>query len=149
MDNPTPLKVHLTQQDDYRFLVDFSASIPALLAGHAGDSSGPTPSQLLGAAAGQCLLASLVFALNKANRDAGQLSAEVICQPGRNPQGRQRIQSVAITARLGKRATDLPDIQPLLAGFLPFCTVPQSLVEGMALQVVIQDSEGLTLHCQA
>ena len=31
MDNPTPLKVHLTQQGDYRFLVDFSASIPALL----------------------------------------------------------------------------------------------------------------------
>ena len=148
MDNPTPLKVHLTQQGDYRFLVDFSASIPALLVGHAGDSTGPAPAQLLGAAAGQCLLASLVFALGKARRDAGLLSAEVTCQLGRNAQGRQRVQSLAITARLGKRAAELPDIQLLLAGFLPFCTVPQSLVEGMAVHVTIEDSEGQTLHQQ-
>ena len=63
-----PLQVTLTQRHDYRFDIDFGGDVPVLTGDEApplGTGLGPTPVQLLGAAVGNCLSDSLLFALRK------------------------------------------------------------------------------------
>jgi uncharacterized OsmC-like protein len=60
--------VRLTQAQDYQFDVDFGTPGPLLRADEPaplGQGTGPSPEQLLAAAVGNCLSASLLFALRK------------------------------------------------------------------------------------
>ena len=66
--------VSLIQVQDYQFDVGFGAAGPALRADEPpplGQGSGPSPVQLLAAAVGNCLSASLLFALRKFKQATG------------------------------------------------------------------------------
>ena len=74
------IQIELTQRHDYRFDVQFGGDAPVLTTDEPaplGTGLGPSPVQLLSAAVGNCLSASLLFVVRKYREDPGTLSCEV------------------------------------------------------------------------
>lgn len=148
-DDHPQLVVGLLQQQDYRFEVSFGAGIAALLADESpplGGCAGPSPVQLLAAAVGNCLGASLTFALRKFKERPAPLQCNVAVDVGRNAQGRLRVRSMDARLTLGEPAKSLPHLTRALAQFADFCTVTQSLREAVAVSVRVFDSQGVQLQ---
>ena len=86
--------VRLTQVQDYRFDVQFGPDLPLLRADEPaplGHGTGPSPVQLLAAAVGNCLSASLLFAWRKFKQEPGPIACDVQAEVGRNADGRMRV----------------------------------------------------------
>ena len=144
MSNP----VELEQQDDYRFKIRFGGSIPALDADESpplGNGAGPTPVQLLAAAVGNCLSDSLLFALRKFKQAPEPIRTTVEASVGRNPQNRLRVQRIAVRVTLGVPASTLEHLDRALGQFEEFCTVAQSVRQGIDVDVEVYDSTGARL----
>ncbi|MEO8297006.1 MAG: OsmC family protein [Burkholderiales bacterium] len=140
--------VLLAQEKDYQFAVDFGADLPALLADEPaplGQGAGPAPAQLLGAAIGNCLAASLLFALRKYKQQPEPITCSVEVEPGRNAEGRTRILQVRARLTLGKPAAALEHLDRVLAQFESFCTVTESVRQGIPVSVEVFDSTGAQL----
>ena len=83
--------VRLKQDADYRFAVTFAPGLPELRSDEApplGQGAGPSPVQLLAAAVGNCLAASLLFALRKFKQAPEPISASAEAVVGRSEQNR-------------------------------------------------------------
>jgi uncharacterized OsmC-like protein len=148
----TTVSVSLQQQADYRFEIHFGDHIPGLIADEPaplGKGEGPSPSQLLCASVGNCLSDSLLFALRKFKQAPDPLHCEVTAETGRNPEGRLRILGLHATIRLGVAAGSLQHLDRALAQFETFCTVTQSVRQGMPVRVTVMDAAGTTLHDQS
>ena len=68
MSESRSVRIKLTQQKGYAFLVDFGEGFEDLLTDEPaplGTGQGPSPVQLLATAIGNCLTDSLLFALRK------------------------------------------------------------------------------------
>ncbi|MCL6263068.1 OsmC family protein [Craterilacuibacter sp. RT1T] len=142
------LNVSLQQVEHYRFANAFGHGAPVLMTDEPpplGEDSGPSPSQLLVAAAANCLCASLLFAFGKFKQDVAPLSAEASCVLGRNAEQRLRIESIAVTLKLGKPAATLAQLERVLASFENYCTVTQSIRQGITVDVVVLDVDGSRL----
>jgi uncharacterized OsmC-like protein len=140
--------ISLKQQQDYRFEVGFGAGLPALQTDEGpplGQGAGPTPVQLLGAAVGNCLSASLVFALRKFKLAAEPLQTTVEPEVGRNAEGRLRVLSLKVVLTLGAPAASLAHLDRVLGGFEAYCTVTQSVAPAIAVEVQVFDSLGARL----
>lgn len=140
------VSVTITQQSNYQFIVDFGAGIPPLQADERpplGAGEGPTPSQLLVAAVTNCLSASLFFALQKYKQDAGGIVTTGTARIDRDENKRLRVQEIAITIRLGKNASEIDQLDRILAQFEEFCTVTQSVRRGIPVNVTVEDSQGI------
>lgn len=140
--------VRLTQRRDYQFDVDFGGGVPVLLADEPaplGQGAGPTPVQLLAAAVGNCLSDSLLFALRKFKQQPEPLSAEVTAEVGRNAEGRLRVLGMDASLTLGVPADTLDHLERALGQFEAFCTVTQSVGQGIAIRVHVFDAHGLQL----
>lgn len=140
--------VRLTQRRDYQFEVDFGADVPVLLADEPaplGQGAGPSPVQLLAAAVGNCLSDSLLFALRKFKQQPGSMSAEVTAEVGRNAEGRLRVLGMTASLTLGVPADTLDHLERALGQFEAFCTVTQSVGQGIAIRVQVFDAHGLQL----
>lgn len=140
--------VRLTQRRDYQFDVDFGGGVPVLLADEPaplGQGAGPTPVQLLAAAVGNCLSDSLLFALRKFKQQPEPLSAEVTAEVGRNAEGRLRVLGMDASLTLGVPADTLDHLERALGQFEAFCTVTQSVGQGIAIRVQVFDAHGLQL----
>ena len=98
---------------------------------------GPNPARLL-AAVGSCLGASLLFCLRKARVDVRQLRTSVEGTIVRNERGRLRIG--AIRVRLAPEvAPDQRDrMGRSLELFEDFCTVTQSIRQGIAVNLEVE-----------
>ena len=147
MDTPSP-GVRLTQQRDYQFDVQFGAGIAPLLADEPpplGSGQGPSPEQLLAAAVGNCLAASLLFSLRKYKQQPEPISAEVRSETARNAQGRLRIKALQVVLTLGQPGAALQHLDRALAQFEDFCTVTQSVRAGIEVTVLVLDAQGLRL----
>jgi uncharacterized OsmC-like protein len=143
-----PLKVTLTQRQDYQFEIAFSDNTPVLLADEPpplGGGRGPGPAQLLVAAVANCLSDSLVFALRKFSQAAEPITTSASGTVGRNELGRMRVQRIAVEIRLGKPAGGMEHLERILGQFEDFCTVTQSVRAGIEVQVGIFDSTGARL----
>ena len=143
-----PISVTVTRQDNYRFLVDFGADIAKIVADEPvplGASAGPSPTQLLAAAVANCLSASLLFALAKFREDPGPLTAMAICEIGRNDKNRLRVTGIKVTMALGVAPESLSHLDRALAQFEDFCTVSQSVRNGVPLTVTIKGPDGRIL----
>lgn len=142
------VSVRLAQEQDYRFRIDFGTGVPALVADEPaplGAGAGPSPVQLLCAAVGNCLSDSLLFALRKYRQAPEPLSCEVAAEVGRNAEGRQRVLQLSATLRLGVPGAQLQHLERALSQFEAFCTVTQSVGQGIPVQVQVLDSEGRLL----
>jgi uncharacterized OsmC-like protein len=140
--------VQLLQQQDYQFEVRFGAAVPTLLADEPaplGTGQGPSPVQLLAAAVGNCLSDSLLFALRKFKQAPEPLSCTVQAEVGRNDEGRLRVLGMVATLTLGVPAASLSHLDRVLAGFEAYCTVTQSVGQGIKIEVRVLDSTGARL----
>lgn len=142
------ITVTLAQDHDYQFGVVFSSGVPDLVADEPaplGGGSGPSPVQLLAAAVGNCLSASLLFALRKYKQNPEPLSCEIEAHVGRNDQGRTRVLAIDAKLRLGVPADTLQHLDRVLEQFEEFCTVTQSVRAGIPVTVHVSDANGAVL----
>ncbi|MDP1692460.1 MAG: OsmC family protein [Burkholderiaceae bacterium] len=145
-DNRHP--VRLTQQRDFQFEVRFGDGIAPLVADEPpplGRGQGPSPEQLLAAAVGNCLSASLLFSLRKYKQQPEPITAEVAVETGRNAENRLRIKAMQVVLTLGQPAAALQHLDRALATFEDFCTVTQSVRGGIEVNVQVLDALGARL----
>jgi uncharacterized OsmC-like protein len=142
------VKVTLEQQQDYRFRIGFGEGVPALIGDEPpplGGNAGPNPSQLLAAAVGNCLSDSLLFALRKFKQAPEPITTEVSAEIGRNAENRLRVLRISVALKLGVPAAALQHLDRVLEQFEEFCTVSQSVRQGIPVDVAVYDSEGARL----
>lgn len=143
MSTHSPL-VRLTQQHDYQFDVDFGVG-PHLQVDEPpplGAGAGPTPLDLLGAAVGNCLSASLLFALRKFKQEPHPIETTVSVHTGRNAQNRLRVVGLEVQLRLGQPAEAFSHLERVLSSFEAYCTVTASVAGAIPVAVTVLDSQG-------
>ena len=142
------VRITLRQQQDYQFQVDFGEGIPHLLADEPaplGSGQGPSPVQLLAAAVGNCLSDSLLFALRKFKQTPEPLHCTVDAEIGRNEQKRLRVLKMTAALHLGVPASSLEHLDRVLDQFEAYCTVTQSVGQGISIEMQVFDSTGKRL----
>jgi organic hydroperoxide reductase OsmC/OhrA len=143
----------ITEESDYEFRIRFEdTTIPDLLTDESppiGRGAGPDPSSLLGAAVGNCLSASLLFALRKYKNTPRRIVTRVRVDVARNAQARLRVGRIAADIRLPETAADYTQIERLLAQFEEFCIVTESVRAGVPVDVTVSDATGAVLHTSA
>jgi uncharacterized OsmC-like protein len=142
------VRVELAQQQDYRFAVSFGGAVPQLLADEPaplGSGAGPSPVQLLAAAVGNCLSDSLLFALRKFKQSPEPITSTVEAGVGRNAEGRLRVLTLKAVLTLGVPQASLQHLDRVLDQFEGFCTVTQSVGQGIAVSVEVWDAAGVRL----
>jgi len=141
--------VQLAQRQDYQFDNRFDEPVPALLTDEPaplGAGNGPSPVQLLASAVGNCLAASLLFALRKYNPQAdGDIRGEVTAETGRNAERRLRVTAITVRLTLGMPLQGLQHLDRALAGFEDFCTVTGSVRTAIPVAVQVFDAQGALL----
>ena len=143
------VSVTITQQTDFQFLLDFGEGRPPLLADESpplGKGQGPTPNQLLAAAVGNCLSASLLFALRKYKQDPGGITTTATCTIDRNEKGRLRVHRIDVQIRLGRAAAELAHAERAFAQFEDFCTVTASVRQGIPIGIRVIDASSTVVH---
>ncbi|MGC1174729.1 OsmC family protein [Polaromonas sp.] len=144
----TLVQVSLVQQHDYRFDIQFGGAIPLLTGDEPaplGTGLGPSPVQLLSAAVGNCLSDSLLFALRKFKQAPEPIRCDITSQVGRNPEGRLRVLAMTAQLTLGVPAASLQRLDRVIEQFEAFCTVTQSVGQGIPITIEISDSTGQRL----
>lgn len=143
------IRIHLSQQSDYRFEVRFEGTETDVL--HTdeppplGGGTGPNPVRLLGTAVANCLMASLLFALRKFHNRPEPMQATCTVAPERNADGRWRIPRIRVEIQLGVPWSSLKHAERALAQFEDFCVVTQSVRVGIDVVVRVVDSTGAVL----
>lgn len=142
------ISVNLKQEKDYRFAIDFAGGIPLLYGDETpplGGGTGPNPAQLLAAAVGNCMSDSLLFAIRKFKQQPEPIQTTVAATLDRNADNRLRVQNIAVKLTLGVAASSLDHLDRALAQFEEFCTVGQSVRQGIPVTVEVYDRDGLRL----
>lgn len=141
--------VSMTLLEDYLFKIDFGEFGDVLTdePEPLGKGEGPNPSRLVAAAVGNCLCASLLFALRKQKDEPGEISATVSGSLERQD-GRWRIAQMDVLMTVGNTAA-LPHLEAALTQFEDFCVVTQSIRQGIPVRVQVQDEQGNPLHTPA
>ena len=145
-------RLRLTQQDDFRFLVEFpDTGLAALTTDEAppvGQHTGPDPARMLAVGVANCLAASLLFALRKYHNKPEPITADVQVTMARNEAKRMRIGGIEVSLRLGREAAEFQHLDRVLTQFEDFCIVTQSVRGGIPVQVRVADSQGKVLKAE-
>lgn len=143
------IRIHLRQESDYRFEVDFEgAGIDPMHTDEPpplGGGTGPNPARLLGTAVANCLTASLLFSLRKFHNHPEPMRTTCTLAPERNADGRWRIPRIDVEIRLGVPWSSLKHAGRALAQFEDFCVVTQSVRPCIDVAVRVLDSTGAVL----
>ncbi|MDA8389948.1 MAG: OsmC family protein [Gammaproteobacteria bacterium] len=144
MSHTLPL-VTIEQLHDYRFAVNFENTNGFCTdePPPAGGGDGPSPSQLLAAAVGNCLAASLFFCLKKRTAALTPIRATVSGRVERNAQGRLRIGGFTVVLDVSAADARCLDL------FERYCTVTESVRNGIPVHVQVRDAGGLLLYDDA
>jgi len=137
--------VNLTLLEGYVFKVNFG-DMGDILTDEApplGNGEGPNPSRLVAAAVGNCLCASLLFALRKAKEQPGGVSAVVTGDLERQD-GRWRIGRLDVKLQV-ENAQTLQQLPAVLEKFEEYCIVTQSIRQGIPVNVEVVDQDGKVL----
>ncbi|MDD4887985.1 MAG: OsmC family protein [Thiomonas sp.] len=148
MDDKQPPSVTLKQVKDYQFDIHYAEGQAAILSDEPpplGVGAGPSPSHLLLAAVGNCMSSSLYFALTKFKLDPKGLTTTATGEIGRNAAGRLRVLSITVDIRMGAAAEGMQRLDRVLMQFEQFCTVGESVRQGIPATVWVFDSAGQTL----
>lgn len=142
------IRIELTQRHDYRFDIAFGNDVPMLTSDEPaplGTGLGPSPVQMLCAAVGNCLSDSLLFAFRKFKQVPEPIHCVVTAEVGRNADDRLRVLNMTAQIRLGALASSLEQVDHVLAQFEEFCTVTQSVRQGIPITVEVFDGAGVQL----
>ncbi|MBU3647594.1 MAG: OsmC family protein [Limnohabitans sp.] len=142
------IRVELRQQQDYRFDITFGDDAPLLTSDEPaplGTGLGPSPVQLLCAAVGNCLSDSLLFAFRKFKQTPEPIQCSVTAEVGRNADNRLRVLTMTARIQMGVAASELDQVGHVLAQFEEFCTVTQSVRQGIPITVEVWDAAGVQL----
>ena len=142
------IQIELTQRHDYRFDVQFGGEVPVLTTDEPaplGTGQGPSPVQMLCAAVGNCLSDSLLFALRKFKQAPEPIRTQVQAEVGRNADNRLRVLKITATLTLGVPAARLEHLDRVLDTFEQYCTVTQSVGQGIAIELQVFDATGARL----
>jgi organic hydroperoxide reductase OsmC/OhrA len=107
-----------------------------------GEGAGATPSELLGAAVGSCLTASLLFCMEKARISVDGITTRVEGTMERNEKGRLRISGLRIELNLELAEGSGPRADRCLELFEDFCIVGGSVQQGIPLEIVVNPAAG-------
>ena len=107
-----------------------------------GKAPGPSPMQLLAAAVGNCLSDSLLFALRKFKQNPEPIQTAASATIDRNAENRLRVMNINVKLTLGAPGESLAHLDRALAQFEEFCTVSQSVRQGIPVTVEVYDSGG-------
>ena len=142
--------VNLQQEHDYQFEVKWDRdNIPDLLLDSApplGQAIGPDAERLLAAAVGNCLSASLLFCMNKFKQAPGTLRSQVTGTVARNAKGRLRIGGLDVVIHLNDPVAKIGHFDRCAQQFEDFCTVTESIRQGIPVQVRVIDRDGQVVH---
>ncbi len=140
------ISVTLEQESDFAFRIEFDeTSLEPLLGDEAsplGHDRGPDPARLLLAAICNCLIASLLFALRKQHNQPGKLRAVITATPMRNAEGRLRIARAFVVLHLPEGGEHYQHLDRVLQQFEAFCTVTESVRQGIDVEVTVKDAHG-------
>lgn len=144
----THTHVRLQQKLGYQFDIHFGDAIPGMLGDEPaplGTGLGPSPVQLLAAAVGNCLSASLLFTFKKFKQSPEPMVCDVDAEIGRNAQGRLRVVGIKAVLGLGVPAASLAHLDRVLEQFEAYCTVTQSVGLGIPVRIAVNDALGVRL----
>ena len=139
------VSVSLSQHEDFQFDVAFGPNIPTLRTDEPvplGKGEGPVPGQMLATAVGNCLAASLLFAFRKFKQKPEPVNADVSCVVDRNAEGRMRIVNINARLSIGVDASTLEYAERVLNSFEEYCTVSQSVRQGIPINIEVFDATG-------
>lgn len=135
-------KLTLTRRDGYEFVVRFDPeTIPELTVDEPpplGGGAGPNPTALLGAAVGSCLGASLLFCLQKSRVAVAGMETQVRGTVERNEEGRLRVSRIEVRLAPEMEDADGARVMRCVDLFEKFCTVTQSVRQGIDIDVVVE-----------
>lgn len=124
---------------DYRFKVDFGLeNVQSLIVDEPkpiGEGSGPNSVQLLSASVGYCLSSSLINCLRRAKVDVKSLKTAVEANVMRNAEGRLRVKNIDVQIHLDTSEKDKTHVARCLEIFENYCTVTQSVRQGIEVKV--------------
>jgi uncharacterized OsmC-like protein len=133
--------VRVEQVDGFEFRVRFDkeqfAPIQMDEPPPLGRDAAPNAARVLAAAVGNCLSASLVFCLKKANVAVTDVTADVEVEIVRNEARRLRIGEIDVRLHTALPA-DHPALQGCLSTFEDFCMVTQSVRQGIPVSVHVE-----------
>ena len=135
--------IQLKQRKDYQFDITFGGDVPGVMGDEPpplGSGQGPSPVQFLAAAVGNCLSDSLLFALRKFKQAPEPIQCDVQAEVGRNAEGRVRVLNIKAVLRLGVPAASLEHLDRVLSQFEGYCTVTQSVGQGIPVTTDVYDS---------
>ena len=142
------ITVELRQRSNYQFDIEFSEGMPQLMSDEPaplGEGKGPSPVQMLAASIGNCLSDSLFFALAKFKQKPEPIHTTVNALVGRNAEGRMRVLHIEAMIHLGVEAGKLEHLDRALEQFQEYCTVTQSVGQGIPIHIRVMDATGLIL----
>lgn len=105
-----------------------------------GQSRGPNAADLLAAAVGDCLSASLLMCLQKARAEVSGLTTTATVRMDRNEKGRLRIAGVDVEIAAALGPDDAAKLERCRGLFEDFCTVTASVRQGIPVHVTIGGS---------
>lgn len=149
--NETVFTVRVEHVQGYQFRALFDwPDVPVLVLDEpepVGSQAGPNAARLVAAAAANCLSASLLFCLRKARVDIQGLQADVTVGMRRNESGRLRMAQMEVNIHLaGIPEADASRMLRCAGLFEEFCTVTQSIRQGIPVAVTVHDERGAALH---
>ncbi len=134
--------ISIDQVADYEFRVRFDKeNYPELRMdepGPLGRDTAPNPSRVLAAAIGNCLCASFQFCARKHGVKPSSIQAEVKVEIVRNESRRLRVGRVRVVIDPRLEAADLEKAKACRALFEDFCTVTQSIRDGVEVDVSVR-----------
>ena len=134
-----PFSVNIEHCRNFQFAVDFTDGHGAPLITDEppplGEGNGPNPARLLAAAVGNCLAASFMFCLKKAQIEPQDLRAVVDGQITRNARGRLRISELRVRLEPHFAPEDLARSARCVGLFEDFCIVTESVRAGIDVMV--------------
>jgi len=135
------IETKLVRVDGYKFDVNFDVDyLPNLVADEPkpiGEGAGPNAPRLLAAAMGQCMSSSLIYCLNKTRIPIINLETTVKTNLFKNEKGLTRIKSIEIQISLEVNEKDQTRLQRCLTIFEDYCTVTQSIRQGIPVDVKV------------
>lgn len=141
------ISVTLTHKKDYRFEVDFNESFKGFVSDAlkpSGESCGPAQSHMLLAAVANCLSVSLVYSLNRAGIDGGNIVTKAmldICKKD----GVTRIGKINVAITTEKSEEQMQGMEAVLSGFENISAISRSVLEGIPIETHVFDRKGIRL----